>query len=148
MFSKNNKSDRPAAKPGAPSILSAGLQVTGKLVTAGELQIDGEVEGDVAAGRLTIGEHAKVTGDIRAEQIIVQGEVCGNIRARSVQLAKTAKITGDITHESLSVETGAYIEGHCKHPDQREAGGNAKLHLAAEQGKTLPPSAFGDKTLS
>jgi len=148
MFSKSDKSDRSAAKPGAPSILSAGLQVTGKLVTAGELQIDGEVEGDVAAGRLTIGEHAKVTGDIRAEQIIVQGEVCGSIRARSVQLAKTARITGDITHESLSVETGAYIEGHCKHPDQREIGSNTRLYLAGEPGKTPLPRAFGDKTLS
>ncbi len=147
MFSKSDKPDRPAPKPGAPSILSAGLHVTGKLVTSGELQIDGEVEGDIAAGQLTVGEHAKVTGDICAEQIIVQGEVCGSVRAHSVQLAKTARITGDITHESLSVETGAYIEGHCKHPEQREAGGNPKLHLAPEPGKLSPQRSFADKTL-
>lgn len=149
MFSKNDKPDRPAVKPGAPSILSAGLQVTGKLVTAGELQVDGEVEGDITAGRLTVGEHAKVTGDVRAEQIVVHGEVRGNVRARSVQLTKTARISGDITYEALSVETGACIEGHCKHPDARgDAGANPKLHLAAEPAKMSPARAFGDKTPS
>ena len=125
------------------------MQVTGKLITAGELQIDGEVEGDIAAGRLTIGEHAKVTGDVRAEQVVVHGEVRGNVRARSVQLTKTAKVSGDITYEALSVETGACIEGHCKHPDTRgDNGGNPKLHLAAEPAKMPPSRAFGDKTLS
>ena len=148
MFSKSDRPDRPVVKGGAPSILSVGLHVTGKLVTAGELQIDGEVEGDITAGRLTIGEHAKVTGDVRAELVIVQGEVRGSIQARSVQLAKTARISGDITHESLSVETGAYIEGHCKHPDTREAGGNPKLQLAAEPGKPFSPRSFGDKAAS
>lgn len=36
------------------------------------------------------------------------------IKARSVQLAKTAHVVGDILHEDLAIETGAFLEGHCK----------------------------------
>jgi len=44
----------------------------------------------------------------------VHGTVNGQIKARSVQLAKTAHVVGDILHEDLAIETGAFLEGHCK----------------------------------
>ncbi len=115
MFSKD-KETRFVSKNGiAPSILSANLRVVGTLTTDGEIQVDGTVDGDVMAERLTLGETAKVTGNINAELVNVQGEVRGTIRARSVQLARSAKVTGDIWHETLSIEAGAYYEGQCKH---------------------------------
>lgn len=120
MFSKKkDKETRFVSKNGsAPSILSANLRVAGNLITEGEVQLDGAVEGDVNAGRLIVGEAAKITGNVNAEQVSVQGEVHGTIRARSVQLARTAKVTGDIWHETLSIEAGAYYEGQCKHSDK------------------------------
>ncbi len=119
MFSKKVKETGFVSKNGgAPSILSANLHVVGNLTTEGELQLDGVVEGDVTAGRLTIGANAKVTGNVNAEMVNVQGEVRGTIRARSVQLARSAKVTGDIWHETLSIEAGAYYEGQCKHTDK------------------------------
>ena len=36
-------------------------------------------------------------------------------RARQVQLASTARIEGDIVHSALSVESGAFFDGHCRH---------------------------------
>ncbi len=119
MFSKKDKETRFVSKNGsAPSILSANLRVAGNLITDGEVQVDGSIEGDVNAGHLTIGESAKITGNINAELVNVQGEVRGTIRARSVQLARSAKVTGDIWHETLSIEAGAYYEGQCKHTDK------------------------------
>ena len=104
---------------GAPSILSAGLTVVGDISTAGEVQIDGIVEGSIRAGKLTVGEQAQITGDIRAQEVAIRGEVHGSVRADGVHLAKTAKVNGDIVwHQSLGVETGAYFDGQCKHSDK------------------------------
>jgi cytoskeletal protein CcmA (bactofilin family) len=119
MFSKK---DKVVSKNGnAPSILSANLRVVGNLTTDGELQVDGTVEGDVTAGRLTVGASARITGNANAEQVIVQGEVRGAIHARTVQLGRSAKVTGDIGwRETLTIEAGAYYEGQCKHSDKSQ----------------------------
>ncbi len=133
MFSKKDKETGVVSRNGnSPSILSANLRVVGSLTCDGEIQVDGVIEGDVSAGRLTIGEAAKVTGDVNADLVIVQGEVRGTIRARTVQLARSAKVSGDIWHETLSIEAGAYYEGQCKHSDTpREASEHPSLPEAA-----------------
>lgn len=103
---------------GAPSILGADLTITGDLATEGDMHIDGTVQGNISADKLTIGEHGHVMGDIRTREIIVQGQVRGSLNSDSVQLAKTAKVIGNIVwHHTLGVETGAYFDGQCNHAD-------------------------------
>lgn len=103
---------------GAPSILGSDLTITGDLTAEGEMHIDGSVQGNIRADKLTVGEHAHVVGDICVREIIIQGEVRGSISASSVHLAKTAKVSGDIVWQgTLGVETGAYFDGQCKHAE-------------------------------
>jgi len=109
---------RPAARNGgAPSIISAELIVRGTLISAGDVQIDGKVDGDIRAAGLVIGDKAIITGDVYAEEAIVRGRVEGSIRARKVQLCATCHVEGNILHEALSVESGAFFEGNCRHSD-------------------------------
>jgi cytoskeletal protein CcmA (bactofilin family) len=96
-------------------LISANLQIDGNLTTDGEIQVDGQVNGDVTCGKLTVGEKSRIAGEITADDVQIRGEVEGRIRARSVQLAKSAKVIGDIWHEVLSIESGAQLDGLCKH---------------------------------
>ncbi len=98
----------------APSIISADLVITGNLVSGGELQVDGTVEGDVRAASLVIGEQATVTGEVMAEEVIVRGRIIGVLRGLRVVLASSCHFEGDILHESLAVEPGAFFEGRCR----------------------------------
>lgn len=102
---------------GAPSIIGSDVKIVGNLTAAGELQLDGIVEGDVKCGALTMGEHGQVAGSITADTIVVRGRVEGKIRARSVRLEKTSRICGDVWHETLSIEAGAFIEGKFVHAE-------------------------------
>lgn len=113
-YAAPSPSKRSAMKSKAPSILSADLTVTGSIVSEGEVQLDGTVEGDVRAGSLTIGEEATVKGQVICETVVVRGRVEGSVRARQVQLAATARVEGDVIHASLAIESGAYFDGHCK----------------------------------
>ena len=108
--------EKPRAKQPTtmPSIVSAGLQVTGNMISDGDVQIEGAIEGDVKSRMLTVGEAGSVKGAIEAEQVFVSGEVIGKIKAANVILARTARVSGDIVHEVLSVEAGAHIEGNIK----------------------------------
>lgn len=107
---------------GAPSIIGSDVKIVGNLTAAGELQLDGIVEGDVKCGALTMGEHGQVAGSVTADTIVVRGRVEGKIRARSVRLEKTSRISGDVWHETLSIEAGAHIDGKFVHAE----GGNRK----------------------
>ncbi len=122
MFSSSKKTPPPPASKAPPSLLSAGLTVNGDLHSEGEVQIDCQVNGDVTAVRLAIGENARVVGEVIADHVLIRGEVTGRIRAKSVELDKTARVRGDIWHELLSIAAGAKIEGLCKFSENpREA---------------------------
>lgn len=121
MFSKSKKSPPAGAAVAGPppSIISADMRLIGDLVSQGEVQIDGTVEGDIRAKSLLVGETADIKGEILAENVRVHGRIDGQIKARVVHLARTAHVAGDVWHESLSIETGAFIEGNCKRMNER-----------------------------
>jgi len=132
MFSKANKIDQPyvaTGKTGMPSIIGADFRVSGDVVSDGDVQLDGTIHGNVRARALTIGESGVVHGEIAAETVRVLGKVTGPIRAKVVELARTAHVVGDIRHASLTVDTGAFIDGHCKQVDESEVKADAGLSL-------------------
>jgi cytoskeletal protein CcmA (bactofilin family) len=125
MFSSKSKDSQPASfapvpskrTVSAPSIVSADMVIQGAINSAGDVQVDGQVEGDVRSLGLVIGEKAEIRGEIFAEDITVRGKVVGRIHARKVLLAATSHVEGDILHEAFSVESGAFFEGNCRHSD-------------------------------
>lgn len=93
------------------SLISSDLSVTGDLVSPGDLQIDGFVEGDIRCQSLTIGPTASVTGNVIAEDVLIRGTLNGAIEARAVTLGKSAQVNGDILHETIAIEAGAVLNG-------------------------------------
>jgi cytoskeletal protein CcmA (bactofilin family) len=125
MFSSNKKdtSTSPAgvAKNAAPSLLSSDLVINGNLESAGDMQVDGTVEGDIKSKKLTISASAVVRGSIEAESVVIAGRVIGQIKARHVTLNKSAKVIADVIQERLTIEPGAFFEGNSRHfPGEEE----------------------------
>ena len=98
----------------SPAIIGADVRLTGNLQTSGEVLFDGSIEGDLDCGILTIGDSAKISGNIIADTVTIHGQITGTIRAKNVRLEKGAKVLGDILHEDLAVASGAHIEGQVK----------------------------------
>jgi cytoskeletal protein CcmA (bactofilin family) len=92
-------------------VIGPDLIVTGNLETTGELQIDGDVQGDVYASRIVIGEQAKVVGELVADEIVIGGIVQGSIRGNTVTFQTASRIEGEVYHRKLAIEQGAYFEG-------------------------------------
>jgi cytoskeletal protein CcmA (bactofilin family) len=117
MFSKSKDepSNRQPRANGSLSIIAADVVITGNVVTSGELQLDGTVEGDIKCGGVTIGESGKLHGALLADHATIRGEVKGGVRAKNLVLERTARVTGDVLHESISIEAGAQVEGRFQH---------------------------------
>jgi cytoskeletal protein CcmA (bactofilin family) len=111
----------------APSIISADLKITGDVESAGDIQIDGQIDGDVKSRTLTLGEHARVKGSIYADKATIAGTISGQIKAKMVNIAKTARVNGDVVHETLAIEAGAYLEGRFTRLDKIEPAASVRL---------------------
>lgn len=99
---------------GTPSILSAGMQITGDIVSDGEVQIDGTLSGDIKCATLTIGESGRINGSVVVDDCLVHGEVIGQIKGDSVTLSRSSRVEGDVLHDTLAIEPGARLDGHCR----------------------------------
>jgi len=104
---------RGATRNRSCSIISADLIVKGTLFSAGDVQLDGRLEGDIRANGLVVGETAIIVGHVYAEEAIIRGCIEGNISARKTHLHSTCRVEGNLLHETLSVEIGAFFEGNC-----------------------------------
>ncbi|MGE5504525.1 MAG: bactofilin family protein [Actinomycetota bacterium] len=111
-------------------MIGADVRIVGDIITQGEMQIDGQVDGDITCQRLVVGEGGRIAGEVSAETVEVHGELSGKVNASTVIIAKSARVIGDITHDSLEIEAGAYMEGHCI-----RKGGHAKVESKAPEGK-------------
>ena len=113
------------ARPGervAPSVIGTDLTVMGNLVSRGEVQVDGEIQGDIHGTNIVVGEKAKITGGIIAEEVVVRGHVMGSIRGKRVMLQSTSHVEGDVFHQALSIEQGAFFEGKSRRSEDPTAG--------------------------
>jgi cytoskeletal protein CcmA (bactofilin family) len=124
---------------GIQSVIGPDLTVLGNLVSKGEVTIEGDVQGDLHAQLVVVGEKARVTGGIVADDVVVRGHVLGSIRGKKVQLQATSHVEGDVYHQSLAIEQGAYFEGKSRRSDDPTAGiarpeaSNVQLPLPSSQ---------------
>lgn len=96
------------------NILSSDVRIKGSIVFGEELVLDGEVEGEVSseAGHLTVGENARITGEVSTRAVVVFGKVDGNLTVTErCELKADAEIVGDIRAGTLSIEEGAAFMG-------------------------------------
>ena len=98
------------------AILSQGVSIKGSVKFLNELLIDGEVEGTIdSTGTLTIGEHARIRGEIRTKSVKVQGTVESNIFVTECcELQAGCTLRGDIEAPRLLVEENATFLGSAK----------------------------------
>jgi cytoskeletal protein CcmA (bactofilin family) len=98
-------------------VLSSDLTIVGNVKSSGDIQVEGNVEGDVRAQMLIVGESAIVKGEVIAEEVIVHGRVVGRLRGLKVRLSQSARCEGDIVHKTIAIESGAHFEGSVQRQD-------------------------------
>ncbi len=105
-------------------VLSSGVSIKGSVKFGSELVIDGYVEGSIeSGGRLTIGEHAEIKGEIRTKTITVHGTVEGDIIAEErCELRGGCTLRGDIEAPRLVVDEEATFLGSAKISSPKKAG--------------------------
>ena len=97
------------------TVIAKGLKIVGRVTAEGLVEINGQIEGELHCTSLIISRQAHVVGTIQAERVVVDGTVEGPIEGKSVVLKSQAHVVGDIHHKSLTIEKGAFFDGHSVH---------------------------------
>ena len=122
MFNKNEQATRRSGG-GTLSFLGAEVTVTGNIGGQGNLHIDGRVDGDVTCASLIVGNSGQVNGNISADDAKIAGSINGTVAAKVLTIEASARINGDLSYDSVSVETGAQVEGRVKRLTREDQGG-------------------------
>jgi cytoskeletal protein CcmA (bactofilin family) len=98
------------------ALVSRGVSIKGSVKFLNELLIDGEVEGTIdSTGTLTIGEHARIRGEIRTKSVKARGTVEGNIFVTErCELQAGCTLYGDIEAPRLMVDENVTFRGNAK----------------------------------
>lgn len=136
MAFRNKKKEESTPLPVQDKVLDVDASMQGTLTFRDpvNLRINGKFEGNLdTKGNLTVGENAQIQADIMGENIVIAGRVNGNVVASSsLSLSRTAHLVGNIRTPSLSVTSGAIIQGKCDMPAKE-----AKVSRATMQSTLL-----------
>jgi cytoskeletal protein CcmA (bactofilin family) len=97
--------------------LGPDIRIEGTLHFESSVLIEGEFKGQIVSenGQLTIGEKARVEGDLTGGQITIRGHVEGSVNATErVHLADRGELIGDLTTPSLQMDESVTFEGNCR----------------------------------
>jgi cytoskeletal protein CcmA (bactofilin family) len=102
-------------KLGSKTIIGAGASFNGKITNARVIEINGTMNADLTADKVTIGEAGHFDGAIRADLVVVSGHYEGKMQAGSVWATATASISGKLHYETLQMDRGAALNCHVVH---------------------------------
>lgn len=95
-------------------IISRGVEISGEIVFADQLRVEGRITGKVSsdAGTLAIEESGRVDAQVEVGTCIIRGGLNGDLAAKSrAEIHRTGRVQGDISTPVLLVEEGAVFNG-------------------------------------
>ena len=128
------------------SVISKALKITGQLESTEDIQIDGQIEGDVRGVGVKIGQNARVKGTVYGDEVELAGTIEGRIEAKKVTLAGPARMTGDISHQDIKIESGAYINGSLKPEMGKSDGKQAHKPASVTPTASVSSASAGNAT--
>jgi cytoskeletal protein CcmA (bactofilin family) len=119
------------------SIIGENSTFKGDLTVTGFFRIDGDFQGTAQTeGRILVGRHGRVKGNLTARDIVVGGIVMGNLSATErITMLSTALVVGNVYAPRIQMENGVVLDGSCcATPRIRESGEHP---LLAQKAYTL-----------
>jgi len=99
-------------------VIGEEVTITGNIITRGEVQVEGNVQGHIFCSKIIICEGGQVAGGVVAEKVTVYGLISGSINALSVTLETGSRTEADICHRELTLERDGHFEGQSRHSER------------------------------
>ena len=92
------------------SILLSDVSIEGDLVEKDKIVIDAKVSGDIKAEEIETHAKSNIKGNIKSKLASIGGKLKGNVNSDKINIRKTADIDGVLNQKTLSIEEGAQLK--------------------------------------
>lgn len=139
MAQANGAGERGGAPGGPVATISAGIVVTGNVQCSGELQISGQVDGEVRCATIVIEASGVVRGGISADRLRVSGRADGAIEAGDLAVEPGGTVSGEVAYARLKIAAGGIIEGTVAHRGEARPAADEKPLKLVDQIESANP---------
>ena len=122
------------------AIIGADTKFVGTISNVKSIEIEGTVEADLSAEKLSIGATGKFTGQVTSDLVVIGGAYDGIMQAGSIWATETAQIAGEIHYQSLQMDRGAALNCRVVH-NWQEPADTAVVEAEAEAEPESEPEA-------
>jgi cytoskeletal protein CcmA (bactofilin family) len=132
------------------TLIASNCELSGDIHFSDQLLVNGTINGNVYAkagskALVTVSEKGRVTGDIRAPNVVVNGQVSGDIHSdKHVELSAKAEIVGNVYYSLIEMVMGSRVDGslvHVKLGEKSDLGGKVSLKGRAEAALAEQPDS-------
>ena len=108
------KQDDRSVDQGASTVIGPSVKVEGDFIAQDDIMVQGSLTGTLKTEKnLTVGSKAVINADIVANNAEISGQITGSLTIKGqLTLSATSQITGDVKTQTLSIESGAKINGN------------------------------------
>ena len=92
------------------SILLSDVSIEGDLVEKDKIIVDAKVTGDIKADDIEAHSNSSIMGNIISKSAALGGKLKGNVNSDKINIKKTAEIEGVLNQKTLSIEEGATLK--------------------------------------
>lgn len=113
------------------TLISKDAEIIGDIKFSGDLEIQGQVTGNIiakgdAAAMIRIVEGGKIEGSIHAPKVIINGTLVGDVHASEhIELAAKANVQGSVHYSLIEMVKGSQVNGNLLYAE--------KSHLATKK---------------
>ena len=97
------------------AVIGADAKFVGTISNVKSIEIEGVVEADLKAEKLSIGASGTFVGEVNCDLVVIGGSYDGMMRAGSIWATQTAQIAGEIHYQSLQMDRGAALNCRVVH---------------------------------
>ena len=92
------------------SIILSDVSIEGDLVEKDKIILDAKVSGDIKAEEIDTHANSNINGNITSKNASIGGKLKGNINSDKIKIKKTAQIEGGLNQKTLAIEEGASLK--------------------------------------
>ena len=92
------------------SILLSDVSIEGEVVEKDKIIIDGKVTGDVKAEEIITHSKSNIEGNMKSKFASLGGKLKGNVSSDQITIKKTANIEGVLNQKTLAIQEGAQLK--------------------------------------
>ena len=92
------------------TILLSDVSIEGDLVEKDKIILDAKISGDIKAEEIITHSKSNVIGNIKSKVASLGGKLKGNVNSDQITIKKTANVEGVLNQKTLSIHEGAHLK--------------------------------------